>query len=71
MYKIKMKTLMMGPNIRVMPGEIINVDDDMGRHLIKSGSADLISITPEEIETAIIQPIENAMIPKARGRKPR
>ena len=71
MYKVKMKTLMMGPNIRVMPGEIIDVDDDMGRHLVKSGSAELIKIIPEEIETTIIQPIENAMLPKSRGRKPR
>ena len=71
MYKVKMKTLMMGPNIRVMPGEIIDVDDDLGRHLIKSGSAELINITQKEIETTMFQAPENAMLPKPKGRKPR
>jgi hypothetical protein len=69
MYKVKMKTIMMGPNIRAMPGDIIDVDNDMGRHLVKSGSAELIKII--EIETAMIQPVENAMLQKPKGRKPR
>lgn len=69
MYKIKMKTIMMGPNIRAMTGDIIDVDDDMGKHLIKAKSADLIKIIPDETETAMIQPVENAMLQKPKGKK--
>lgn len=69
LYKVKLKTIMMGPNIRVMPGEIIDVDDATGRQLIALKSADLIKIIPEGIETAMIQPTENAMMPKAKGRR--
>jgi hypothetical protein len=71
MYKVKLKTIMMGPNTRVMSGDVIDVDDITGKQLITSGSAGLIMIIPDEIETTMIQPIENAMMPKSRGRKPR
>ena len=76
MYKVKMKTLMMGPNIKVKPGEVITVDDTTGAQLIESRSAELIEVIPEtiqsaKIETAMLQPPENAMVKKATARIPK
>ena len=64
MYKVRIKTIMMGPNIRYMPGDVIDVEDSIGIQLINSRYAELIT------ESQMIQPPENAMMSKAVSRKP-
>lgn len=73
MYKVKHRKNWAGPGICHRPGDILDVPDSLGRHLVDSGSASLIEIITERvIESTVIQPPENAMMPKPRaGRKAR
>ena len=52
-----MKTLMVGPDIMLQPGEIALMDSEAARELILGGYAEALD---EEIETATIAPVENA-----------
>lgn len=71
LYKVKLKTLWVGPEINYRQGDTLTLEDSLGKQLIESGSADLIEIIQEKaIESAIIQAPENAMMPKATVRKP-
>lgn len=70
MYKVKMKTKWMSPEVSCAPGAIMNVEDSIGRQLIDSGCAELISISKPEIEIGTVQPPENAMMQKPSARKP-
>ena len=71
MYKVRLKTRWSGPGINHKPGDILDLQDILGKGLIESGSADLIEIISEKvIESAVIQPIEKAVMPKPTARKP-
>ncbi len=65
-----MKTRWMSPEISCAPGTIMDVEDSIGRQLIESGCAELISMSKPEHETAMIKPPENAMMPKPAARSP-
>ena len=67
MYKVRMKTRWQAPGINHKPGDTVDVEDYIGRQLVDSRCADLISIS--RIETQMIQPPENAMMPKSKPRK--
>jgi hypothetical protein len=70
MYKVKMKTRWMAPGINYKPGDVLTLEDLQGKYLVESGSAELIEIIPKNvIESAVIKPIENAMIPKPMTRR--
>ena len=71
LYKVRLKTRWSGPGINHKPGDVLDLDDSLGKGLIESGSADLIEVISEKvIESAVIQPIEKAVMPKPVARKP-
>jgi len=68
MYKERMKTRWMSPEISCAPGTAMDVEDSVGRQLIESGCAELISMS--KIETQMVRAPENAMMPKPVARSP-
>jgi hypothetical protein len=66
--KVRMKTRWQSPEVSCAPGTIMDVEDSVGRQLIESGCAELISMS--NIETAMVMPPENAMKPKPAARSP-
>jgi hypothetical protein len=64
--KVKLKTMLRGSKTNMSWGEIVEVDDALGNYLIRNNQATLIS---PSIESAMIEPRENAMLQKPRGRK--
>ena len=64
MYKVRMKKIWQAPGISHKPGDVLDVEDYIGRRLIESECAELISI-----ETQMIQAPENAMQRKPVTRK--
>ena len=73
--RVRVKNTMAGPGGVIMAGKEGEVDDALGKALIKNGYAvrvDELSEKkkePEPIETATNEPGENAMMPQARRRK--
>lgn len=68
MYKVKMKTKWARPDGSNRIGEILTLPDELAKRLIDSKSADLIEIIAIK-ESAMIEPIENAMQKKPQTRK--
>lgn len=46
MMKIKMKTLVCGPNINGQPGQVLDVDPETANNLIGGGYAELVGLPP-------------------------
>jgi hypothetical protein len=74
--KVKMKTLMSGPDGNASPGSIVEVSKEEGRQLIDSGSAEKIKLsaetkknTEEPPEMAAIEPEEKAVHPSGKKKK--
>jgi hypothetical protein len=71
MYKVRMKTKWARPDGNNKIGDTLTVSDELGKQFIASGSADLVEIIAEKkIESAMIRPPENAMMPKPVARNP-
>jgi hypothetical protein len=68
MYKARMKTRRMSPEISCAPGTVMDVEDSVGIQLIESGCAELISMS--KIETQMVRAPENAMMPKPIAKSP-
>ena len=65
--RIKLKTIMAGPDGSTDPGHEIEVDAKTAKELVAGGFAEEV----EHIETASIQPEEKAQIPKPKARTPK
>ena len=55
-----------GANFAYRPGEIADLHEDSARDFLKAGLARLATGTPE---AAVVAAPENAMAPRARGRR--
>lgn len=69
--KIKMLTMMAGPDISAKRGEVIEVLDSVGSQLVAGGYA--LSLDKQIIETAEINLPENTALPmkKTKASKPK
>lgn len=70
--KVRMKTLMCGPNGTYHPGGVVELPDETAQMLIAEGYADLVETTSKAdliIETTTIEPTEKAVLPKSKRRK--
>lgn len=65
---IKAISTIAGPGLVVTSGQVADVEEKLARLLINGGYA--VPVGSEQIETAIIEPPENAVLPRQRrGRK--
>lgn len=72
--KVKMRTLMSGPEGTFAPGQTIDVSEGEGKQLIEAGYAEKVIIPAKqdkkESETASIEPDEKAVKPSPKRKKP-
>ena len=72
--RVRMKTIMAGPNISASLGQIIDIPRPFAYDLIESGAAEQVDddpVTRVALETATIDPPEAAVILPVRNRKGR
>lgn len=67
--RVRMKSIIAGPNINASPGDIIDVAQAFAYALIESGAAEQIDDDPPRKAAAIVQP-ETAAMPPAKPRNP-
>jgi len=67
MPQIRMKTTIAGPKYNCHAGNVINVDIKTARLLINGGYAEYLK-QEEKVESAMVEPKENATRKTARGR---
>jgi len=69
--KIRLKTLMAGPDGVFPPGSVIEVSPEEAQALIAGGYAERLERPPEkaEVEVAAVEPGSRATRPSARPRK--
>ncbi len=64
--RIRLKTLMAGPEGVFQPGSVIDIDPDEAGPLVSAGCAELIE---RPVETAAFEPANRAVRPMPRPRK--
>lgn len=71
MVRIRMKTLRAGPDGVIAPGEIVLVSESEAAALVPQYAeyVDLPSPSQTVVETAMLEPPENAMLPRPKPRK--
>jgi hypothetical protein len=69
--KVRLKTLMAGPEGVFSPGAVIDAGTEEAEALIAGGYAERVDppVQPAAVETAAIEPGNRAMRPAARARK--
>jgi hypothetical protein len=66
--KVRLKTLMAGPEGVFQPGSVVDLDAEQAEALVSSGYAERLE---RPVETAAIEPSELEMRPAPRPRKAR
>jgi hypothetical protein len=69
MRKIKLKTIMAGPEGCFDPGQIISVEDKLACSLVVVGYAEYVDQAEQKYETVVIEPQEKAVLPRKKHEK--